>query len=379
MSVKPVQKCLQFPLWPCSCLWSWLEDFFSWFVWRLWTVCIHTLSSFLFGPTVVCEDSHKISCSCPWSWSEDWFSWCVWRLWTVCVQILSGFLCGPTVVCEAGLMISSVSSVALQLSVKLVKRFLQLVCVQTVNSIWTDSKLFPLWPCSCLWSWSEDFFSWCAWRLWAVCGQALSCFLCGPVCEAGQKISLDGVCKDCEQYVQTLSCFLYCYSDSCEAGQKISSDGGCEDCPKDFYQDVALPDRNTDCQPCGIGKGTMQSKQTSLSDCQRECWVLGSMKHVTWDALLMLAYMVMCTWSWTNVHTWQTRQMDTHIQAFTHACRHAHTCTHPHTHAGMHALMHSRTHAFTCVHPPTCTHKHTRMQAHYVFFAVVVCGLLVVW
>ena len=201
MSVKPVQKCLQFPLWPCSCLWSWLEDFFSWFVWRLWTVCIHTLSSFVFGPTVVCEDSHKISCSCAWSWSEDWFSWCVWRLWTVCVQILSGFLCGPTVVCEAGLMISSVSSVALQLSVKLVKRFLQLVCVQTVNSIWTDSKLFPLWPCSCLWSWSEDFFSWCAWRLWAVCGQTLSCFLCGPVCEAGQKISSDGVCKDCEQYV----------------------------------------------------------------------------------------------------------------------------------------------------------------------------------
>jgi len=232
-------------------------------------------------------------------------------------------------------------------SVKRVRRFPDLACVKAVNSMCIDSKWFPLWPCSCLWSWLKDFFSWCVCKLWTVFGQTLSCFLCGPVCEAGQKISSDGVCKDCEQYVQTLSCFLYCYSDSCEAGQNISSDGGCEDCPKDFYQDVALPDQNTDCKPCGTGKGTMQSKQTSLSDCQRECWVLGSMKHVTWDALLMLAYMVMCTWSWTNVHTWQTRQMDTHMHTPTHTCRHA--CTHALTH--------------TCIHVCAPPHMHTRMHA----------------
>ena len=67
-----------------------------------------------------------------------------------------------------------------------------------------------------------------------------------------------------------LSAFLNGLAALCEAGQKISSDGVCEDCPKDFYQDVTLPDRSTNCTSCGNGMGTMLKKRTSESNCKRE-------------------------------------------------------------------------------------------------------------
>ena len=76
-----------------------------------------------------------------------------------------------------------------------------------------------------------------------------------------------------------LSAFLNGLADVCKAGQKISSAGVCEDCPKDFYQDVTLPDLNTICKSCGKGRGTKLNKRTSQSDCKR--------KSVEWQVKCM--------------------------------------------------------------------------------------------
>ena len=128
-----------------------------------------------------------------------------------------------------------------------------------------------------------------------------------PLLHQGIKPALAACWSDAVplSYILTLN-FLNGFAAVCEAGQTISSAGVCNDCPNDFYQDVTLPDQNTNCTYCGNGRGTMLTKQTSESDCKRES-VGWQVKWIMfWNAYLSLQtqwwWLYPCLWGfWENV------------------------------------------------------------------------------